>query len=275
MQVVTETPFHISSLCVNGTNQLLAAASQSGMLLLLRDSEFVPFLESDASLSGIASSQNDVFVADTSRQAVLKVEAAGDGQNVLTEFIAQFEGKPFVGPNSVAFTDEREIVFTDGGAVGDTSLSRPHGSVYVTVQQRQQLVRICGPSLAFPSSVATLGSAIYVAEMAANRVLRYLRRSDGHYSGSVFAQLHGTCGPSAICADPKTGKLFVAQYEAAEAGAAEGLVHVFLPTGEEVGTITLPSTQLTAVAVDNDSCLYIAADGGAKGKSKLYSIRVS
>jgi sugar lactone lactonase YvrE len=275
MEVVLETPYHISSLCVNASNQLIVAAAQSGTLLLLNsDSTLAPLLESDGALAGVATAQNDVFVADTARQAVLKVEA-NDGQNVLTDFISQFEGKPFVGPNSISFTEDQEIVFTDGGAAGDTSLSRPQGSVYVTVQQRQQLVRLCGPSLAFPSAVATLGNAIYIAEMAANRVLRYLRRSDGHYTGSVFAQLHGTCGPSAITVDPKTGKIFVAQYEASEAGAAEGVVHVFQRSGESEGTIALPASQLTALAVDQSSNLYIAEDAGAKNKSRLFRISVA
>ena len=276
MEVVLETPYHISSLAVNASNQLLVASAQSGSLLVLQpDKTLAPLIESDSALSGVASSQHDVFVVDTARQGVLKVEAAGEGHNVLTEFISQFEGKPFIGPNSIAITDQEEVVFTDGGSVGDTSLSRPQGSVYVTVQQRQQLIRLCGPSLAHPSAVATLGNAIYVAEMAANRVLRYLRRSDGHFSGSVFAQLHGTCGPSSICVDQNTGKIFVAQYEASEAGATEGVVHVFQRSGELDGTITLPATQLTAVAVDHSSNLYVAEDAGTKSKSRLFRINVA
>lgn len=277
MEVVLETPYHINSLCVDANNQLIAAAAQSGTLLVLQagSTVFAPLLECDSAPAGVTASQSDVFVVDTSRQGVLKVESNSEGQNVLTEFISQFEGKPFIGPNSIVVTDELEVVFTDAGAAGDTSLARPMGAVYATVQQRQQLVKLCGPSLAYPSGVAALGNAIYVAEMAANRVLRYLRRSDGHFTGSVFAQLHGTCGPSAICVDRATGKIFVAQYEAAEAGAAEGLVHVFQKNGELAGTITLPATQLTAMAVDQNSNLYVAEDAGAKNKSRLFRISVA
>jgi hypothetical protein len=45
-----------------------------------------------------------------------------------------------------------------------------------------------------------------------NRVLRYYEKPAGVYQGSVFVQLSGGIGPSAITSD-RNGVLYVAQYD--------------------------------------------------------------
>ena len=62
------------------------------------------------------------------------------------------------------------------------------------------------------------GSAIYVAEASMNRVLRLLRRADGAYVTTVFVQLAGGTGPTALALDD-AGRLYVC---CSEMAAAEG-----------------------------------------------------
>jgi hypothetical protein len=45
-----------------------------------------------------------------------------------------------------------------------------------------------------------------------NRIIRYFQKPEGVYHGSVFYQLSGSVGPSAIACDKK-GNIYVAQYE--------------------------------------------------------------
>lgn len=52
----------------------------------------------------------------------------------------------------------------------------------------------------------------YVAEMMMNRVLRFYEKPAGVFQGSVFLQLNGGVGPSAITCD-KNGVLYLAQYD--------------------------------------------------------------
>ncbi len=56
------------------------------------------------------------------------------------------------------------------------------------------------------------GGPRYVAEMMANRVLRFVQRPAGVFHSSVFYQFSGRMGPSALCCDSE-GTLYVARYD--------------------------------------------------------------
>lgn len=106
----------------------------------------------------------------------------------------------------------------------------------------QLLLPVALQSLAYPSALALapamptdgLGGAappsadgqpapfVYVAEMAANRVLRFARRPVDVFLGSVFYQFSGGAGPSALACAPD-GTLFVGHFEYAGAGVSGGL----------------------------------------------------
>lgn len=47
-----------------------------------------------------------------------------------------------------------------------------------------------------------------------NRIIRFIQMPEGVFHGSVFCQLSGSMGPSAIAVDSK-GNLYVAQFEPA------------------------------------------------------------
>lgn len=143
------------------------------------------------------------------------------------------------------------MYFTDSGMFGDTGLHSAKGSLYriVNTPSDQILLPIAYETLAFPWGVAASpdGRFLYVAETMKNRVLRYFQRPSGAYHGSVFLQLAGRVGPSALACDQQ-GSLYVAHYDVA-GSTREGIVHVVSRTGEVTSTITVPGPEITGLTV--------------------------
>ena len=61
-------------------------------------------------------------------------------------------------------------------------------------------------------SVSPFSCSRYVAEMMANRVLRFFQQPAGVYHSSVFHQFSGGVGPSCLAID-SNGNLYVGHYE--------------------------------------------------------------
>jgi hypothetical protein len=51
-----------------------------------------------------------------------------------TRVVADYEGRPFFGPNSLCFASNGTLFFTDSGPMGDTSLASPKVSARVFVR---------------------------------------------------------------------------------------------------------------------------------------------
>ena len=89
--------------------------------------------------------------------------------------------------------------------------------------------------LAHPSGICARGdgNVVYVAETMANRVLRFVRRSNDVYHCSVYHQFNGGLGPTALCMDSRE-RLFVARYEFAELGenGTMGSIVIFDNSGQ-------------------------------------------
>ena len=121
------------------------------------------------------------------------------------------------GPSSVAFDNNGTLYFTDSGALGETTLQDPKGSVfYISGPESAQILRpLALECLAHPCAIvaSARGDAVYVAEMMRNRVLRFAQRPAGVFHLSVFAQLSGGIGPGALALDEQTGTLYVGQYD--------------------------------------------------------------
>lgn len=69
--------------------------------------------------------------------------------------------------------------------------------------------------LAHPSGIAVSpsGNVIFVAETMTNRILRFVQRPAGVFHMSVFCQLSGGLGPSALAFDSSLEVLYVAMYD--------------------------------------------------------------
>lgn len=104
--------------------------------------------------------------------------------------------------------------------------------------------------------------------MMLNRVLRYFEKPAGVYHGSVFVQLSGGIGPSAIVSD-RNGTLYVAQYDLRGTpslpsvlpspeilcpdlfleSSAEGIVFVIGKDGQIQSQITVGGSEITGLAI--------------------------
>jgi sugar lactone lactonase YvrE len=253
---------------------LLVSAVSSGQLLRLDgDGQLTMLLDTNGHPHAMATdpTSGDLFIADTSRQAIVKSEGAVlDAAPQLAQFLEQFEGQPFRGPTAIAFDSAGEVYFADAGSFGDTGLHNPRGVLYRTVQGRQQVVAMCPPSLAYPAGIACSPSGcVYVAEQCANRVLRFAQRPQGVFHGSVFVQLAGGFGPSAVTVHPKTGDIYIAKFDFASC-ASEGAVVVYSAGGEERGTIPLPGPEISGMCFDRSGgTLYVTE------RSTIYAIPVA
>ena len=72
--------------------------------------------------------------------------------------VSDYEGRPFCGPNSLAFDRDGNLFFTDSGPLGETSLEKPRGSVFC-VEVADQLLKplafqVFAPSLPAPRVVS-------------------------------------------------------------------------------------------------------------------------
>lgn len=272
LEVVLEVPYLLRHPVVTADHQLVASCASSGSIVSvdLLSKAVSTKGQVDGNPSGIAldeSSQAGVL-CDAEQRAVFALEANGGDQFSASPLISQFEGRPLVGPNHVVMTADGEIVFTDGA---ESSLSNPCGSVYRTVQQRTQLVRLCGPGLANPAGLALAanGAAIFVAESASNRVLRFVKRGDGHYDGNVWAQLTGGAGPRSIAVHPETKDVYVAKYE--YRGLGVGSVMVFGEDGSEKGVLTVPEPQIQGICFSSDNALLLVSE--VENGSVIYQYR--
>lgn len=218
------------------------------------------------------------------RGLVVGAPAAGSYATA-SALVSTFEGMPLLGPNAVTLVEGGvagpELLFTDGGATGESSLCDPRGCVYTTLNGRRQLVRVVGPGLAMPCGVAAYpqrnaASMTYITEMCTNRVLRLVKpeENSGVVHTSVFVQLSGGMGPVAVIVDPSSGDVYVATYDIecrggakedggeGEDGGNTGSVHVYDSRGELKGTIVVPSPRITGLAFDttnpNTTAIFIS-----------------
>lgn len=252
-----------SPFCIDGA--LFVASATSGQLLRLGDdNELSVVLDTNGqpAAAAVDPSTNDVFIADASRQAIVKTEggslAAEDSgsSTQLAQFLDQFEGQNLRGPTGIAFDAQGELYFSDAGPLGDTGLHNPRGVVYRTVQGRQQVVALCPPTLAHPAGIACgTSGCVYVCETSANRVLRFAPKPAGVLHASVFVQLAGGFGPSAVAVHDATQDIYIAKYDFAGC-SSEGAVVIYTSAGVEKGTIPLPGCEVTGLCFDGNT-LYV------------------
>lgn len=252
MELVVSSANRLKSPAFDLSGNLFCTCSTTGTLFAVNGQSLEAFLETRGAPCGLAfdPTTGDAFLCDGERQSVQKLDKDPSTEAPSTvEFIHQFEGRALVGPQRLCFTPNGELLFTDGGAMGETSITHAGGAVYRTVQRRQQLLRLAG-GLAGPSGIAADAKtgAVYVCETAQNRVLRFIPRPDGHYLSSVWIQLQGSLGPVDVAVHPQSGDVYVAKYDVPEV-TSTGTIVVLSRSGEEKGQITVPAPQITGVAV--------------------------
>lgn len=154
-----------------------------------------------------------LHIADCAHAAVLRTDDALQ-PGVM---VKAYEERSFRGPSSIAFGDGI-LYFTDSGPLGETTIEKPHGSVFcigLSPSGGQILRPLALECLAHPCGLAvcpTDPKIVYLAETMQNRILRLSQRPTNTYHLSVFYQFSGGMGPSCIACD-SNGLLYVGHYD--------------------------------------------------------------
>lgn len=161
--------------------------------------------------------QGSSFIADQAHQAILS-QTVNENRIEITPVIKDFDGSALKGPNSMVLSEKNNaLFFTDSGAMGESSLESPSGSLFAIDLSVSMLKPVIFGKLAHPCGVALSPSenVLYVAETLNNRILRVVIHSSGVYHTSVFHQFSGRLGPTAIAVAPN-GQVFVARFDFTE-----------------------------------------------------------
>jgi sugar lactone lactonase YvrE len=209
--------------------------------------------------------QGFAFVCDAAHQAIfriLRVEADdGVSRQEIEAYVREYEQSQFLGPNSLCFSRQSGMLyFTDSGPFGETSLQNPRGSVFAVSPSTQLLIPLCLNTLAHPCGLTLSPDEknIYVAETAMNRILRFSQHPPGVFHSSVFFQMAGRFGPTALTVSAG-GDLFVAHFDFAE-NTETGRIVVINPDGEVTGDISVPGPEITGLCITPDQKYLIIAE---------------
>jgi len=196
------------------------------------------------------------FVCDAAHQAILRVHRVevedGTFQQTIEPYVKEYEQSVFLGPNSLCRSQTGTIYFTDSGPFGETSLQNPRGSVFSVNPSTDMLIPLVLNTLAHPCGVALSNNEknIYVCETAMNRILRFSQSPPGVYHASVFHQLSGRFGPTAIAVNANDD-LFVAHYDFAD-NTENGKVVVLNSDGEMMSSLDVPGPEITGLCLTPD-----------------------
>jgi sugar lactone lactonase YvrE len=209
--------------------------------------------------------QGVAFVCDAAHQAIFRIMRV-DGEDGLARqetepYVREYEQSQFLGPNSLCLSRSTGMLyFTDSGPFGETSLQNPRGSVFAISPTTQLLIPLCLNTLAHPCGVALSPDEknIYVAETGMNRLLRFSQHPPGVFNSSVFYQLSGRFGPTAI-AVAANGDIFVAHFDWSD-NTENGKILVINPEGEPTGIIQVTGPEITGLCISSDQRYLIIAE---------------
>ena len=208
----------------------------------------------------IHESSNTIFITDLAQQAIYSYT----DEESLQEVIRGYEGKPFLGPNSLAFHENsNSLYFTDSGPMGETSLLNPRGSVFVADIEQGTIKPIILNALAHPAGIAITqdGKHAYVAETFRNRILKISFASNGNCFTTVFYQFSGRLGPTALCIS-ESNLIYVANYEFQSLNN-KGKISVLTNTGALKKYFHVPISEITSMSFSRvkNNILYITGSG--------------
>lgn len=173
----------------------------------------------------------------------------------ISDYVSQFEGKPFAGANDLVFDEQGGLYFTDPGrGPSRSSLLSPTGAVYYVSAEPVTAIRRVAAGLAFPNGIALgdSGQLLLIAEGAAKRIISIRLTQPGVASFSaVEFQLQGSPTADGMAFDAM-GNLYVAH-------AGIGEVIVLDRDRLLIGTISLPAEagQMPTNLVFHNNYLYV------------------
>jgi len=254
----------------------LFAVSQNGDIYryfgdVERDNEFSveSWGNSSGQPLGLQFDSNGVaFVCDAAHQAIFRVtrveEDDGLPRQEIEPYVREYETTAFLGPNGVCLGKSTGLLyFTDSGPLGETSIQNPRGSVFVINPETQLLIPLAYQCLSYPSGLALSADekSVYVAETCQNRILRFTQSPPGVYHCSVFHQLSGRFGPTAIAVSSQ-GDVFVAHFDFADS-TENGRVVVLDADGEVNAIMSVPGPEITGLCLTKDEKFLLITEGSS------------
>jgi aspartate beta-hydroxylase len=201
--------------------------------------------------------QGVAFVCDAAHQAIFRITRTetedGLPRQEIEPYVREYEQTQFLGPNSLCLSRQSGMLyFSDSGPFGETSIQNPKGSVFAISPSTQLLIPLCLNTLAHPCGLALSPDEknIYVAETGMNRILRFTQNPPGVFHCSVFLQLSGRFGPTALAVGGN-GDIFVAHFDFAE-NTDNGRIVVIDSEGEVSAIMSVPGPEITGLCLTPD-----------------------
>ncbi|CAD7972129.1 unnamed protein product [Amoebophrya sp. A120] len=273
IQVVARHDVAITSPVFGPNNDLFTISRNGDIYRYLgnteTDSEFQ--VESWGNSSGqplgvLFDPQGVAFVCDCAHQAIFRIlrteEEGSAPRQEIEPYVKEYEAQQLLGPNSVCLGQQSGLLyFTDSGPLGETSVQNPKGSVFAINPATQLLIPLAYNCLAYPSGIALTADekVLYVAETSMNRVLRFTQSPPGVYHCTVFHQLSGRFGPTALAVS-STGDLFVSHFDFVD-NTENGRIVVIDPEGEVTAIMSVPGPEITGLCLTPDERFLLITEG--------------
>ncbi|WP_439378826.1 SMP-30/gluconolactonase/LRE family protein [Amycolatopsis lexingtonensis] len=224
----------------------------------------------DAGSNGLALSRDGTSVlAATHDQRTVSAYNLATG--VRTTVAADYQGRRFNSPNDLTEGPDGTIYFTDPDFQRADRPDEMGGKTGV-FRVRDGVVSLIDDTIREPNGIELSpdGKTLYVGGNATGKIYRYPVNADGSTGPRAdFASLAGTDGGTVDCA----GNVYQVTY-------GDGLVHVYSPSGQSLGTISAgPNATNAAFGGPDGKTLYITSGtpsgGGDSGNFALYSVQLN
>jgi gluconolactonase len=181
-----------------------------------------------------------------------------------TTVAAGYQGRAFNSPNDLTIGRDGTTYFSDPNYQRANRPDEQNGRTSV-FRVRDGVVSLVDDTLPQPNGVVLSpdGKTLYVGATGANAIMKYTVFPDGSTGNrTTFASMRTPDGATVDCA----GNLYWASYD-------EGLVHVFAPSGAQLGTVSAGrNTTNAAFGGPDGRTLYLTS--GVSGGFGLYQVRL-
>jgi len=183
-----------------------------------------------------------------------------------TTVASAYDGRLFNSPNDLTIAADGTVYFTDPNYQRG---NRPDamGGMTGVFRVRNGQVDLVDGTLRQPNGIALSpdGRTLYVAGMGTNQIFKYAVGSDGSIGArSLFTSMNGPDGVTIDCA----GNLYWASN-------SEGTIHVYAPSGAQLGTIAVGRSTTNAAFGGADGRTLFITSGTPSSGTGIYSVRLN
>ncbi|MFB9450463.1 SMP-30/gluconolactonase/LRE family protein [Dactylosporangium vinaceum] len=223
--------------------------------------QFIP----NAGSNGLAVTADGTrIIAATHDQRSVSAYSLAD--HARTSVAGQYNGKLFNSPNDLTIAADGTVYFTDPNYQRGNRPDAMSGMTGV-FRVRNGQVELVDGGLRQPNGIALSpdGRTLYVAAMGTNQIVKYPIGADGTIGArSVFTSINGPDGVTIDCA----GNLYWASNP-------EGTIHVYAPSGAQLGLITVGRATTNAAFGGADGRTLFITSGTPSSGAGLYSVRLN